>query len=180
MNGELRGLLLDFDGTIAETERFGQRVAYNAAFSELALDWNWDETLYGELLNVAGGKERLRYFLQQYRPDLLEAAGVTDLIAKIHQAKIRHFAKIAPAIPLRPGVARLIREARAAGIKIAIVTTASRAGVEALLGQDAALAAMVDLIAANESVERKKPAPDVYLWALERLGLLAEDCCQPS
>src|SRR5664279_6387643 len=65
---ELRGLLLDFDGTIAETERFGHRVAYNCAFAEMGLGWTWDESLYGELLRVAGGKERVRSFIERHHP----------------------------------------------------------------------------------------------------------------
>ena len=176
MKDELRGILLDFDGTIAETERFGQRIAYNQAFAELGLDWTWDEALYGDLLSVAGGKERLRYYLERYRPELLEDAITSGLIIEIHRAKIRHFAKIAPTIPLRPGLLRLVREANAAGVMVAIATTASKPGVEALLAQDQTLPAMITLIAANEAVERKKPAPDVYLWALDRLGLAAADC----
>jgi HAD superfamily hydrolase (TIGR01509 family) len=172
----LRGLFLDFDGTIAETERFGQRVAYNRAFAELGLDWFWDEALYGDLLAVAGGKERLRFYLESHRPELLDGAIAAGLIGEIHQAKIRHFAEIAPAIPLRPGLLRLVREANAAGVKVAIATTASQPGVEALLSQDRDLPAMIDLIAANEAVERKKPEPDIYVWALTRLGLSAADC----
>ena len=62
MSRELRALLLDFDGTVAETERYGHRVAYNQAFAEMKLDWRWDEELYGNLLSVAGGKERLRHY----------------------------------------------------------------------------------------------------------------------
>lgn len=176
MKRELRGLMFDFDGTIAETERFGQRVAYNRAFRELGLDWNWDEDLYGDLLSVAGGKERLRYYLERYHPDLPHAAPASGLIADIHQAKIRHFATIAPTIPLRPGVFRLMQEAHAAGVAIVIATTASKPGVEALLGQHENLPEIVTLIAANEAVDRKKPEPDIYLWALERLGLVAADC----
>ncbi len=176
MTGKLRGLIFDFDGTIADTERFGHRVAYNRAFAELGLDWEWDESTYGELLSVAGGKERLRYFLKKYHPKQQDEVIASELIAEVHRAKIRHFAEIAPTIPLRPGWLRLVREARAAGVVVAIATTASKAGVEALLSQDPALPAMIGLIAANEAVERKKPSPDVYVWALERLGLKADDC----
>jgi HAD superfamily hydrolase (TIGR01509 family) len=177
MNGELRGLLLDFDGTIAETERFGHRPAYNQAFAELGLDWEWTEALYGELLEVAGGKERLRHYIEKYRPDAApDGDAAARLIADIYRAKTRHFTRIAPTIPLRPGVLRLLREAQAAGVAIAIATTGSTAGVEALLGQTPELSALVGLIAANEAVDRKKPAPDVYLWALDRLGLEAGAC----
>jgi HAD superfamily hydrolase (TIGR01509 family) len=176
MTRMLRGLFFDFDGTIAETERVGHRVAYNRAFGDLGVDWSWDEQLYGDLLSVAGGKERLRYYLTKYRPGLLNDAIASGLIADIHRAKIRHFATIAPTIPLRPGVMRLMREAHAVGVAIVIATTASKPGVEALLRQHEALPAIVDMIAANEAVERKKPAPDIYLWALEQMGLAAAEC----
>jgi HAD superfamily hydrolase (TIGR01509 family) len=173
---ELRGLLLDFDGTVAETERYGHRVAYNQAFAEMKLDWRWDEELYGRLLSVAGGKERLRHYLARYRPKLLEKVVRSGLIEKIHDAKSRHFAALAASIPLRPGVLRLVREARAASLAIAITTTASELGVGAFLAENQELPSMIDLIAGSEAVERKKPAPDVYLWALDRLGLAAGNC----
>jgi HAD superfamily hydrolase (TIGR01509 family) len=175
MTAEFRGLLFDFDGTVAETERHGQRVAYNQAFAALGLDWHWDEELYRDLLSVAGGGQRLRYYLARYRPELAEQPATAGLIARIHQEKIRHFSAIASAIPFRPGIRRLIAEADHAGLAVAIVTTASRPGVEALLGQDPATARRVSLIAGNEVVERKKPAPDAYLWALDRLGLAPDE-----
>ena len=176
MNRELRALLLDFDGTVAESERYGHRVAYNEAFAEMKLDWRWDEELYGNLLSVTGGKERLRHYLARYRPELLDNVFSSGLIEKIHQAKVRHFARVAATIPLRPGVLRLLREARAAGVAIAITTTASELGVRALFVQNQELPGLIDLIAGSEAVERKKPAPDVYLWALARLGLAAGNC----
>lgn len=176
MPGELRGLLLDFDGTVAETERFGHRVAYNRAFAELGLGWTWDESLYGKLLRVAGGKERLRFYIEHHQPQLLDDALTSSLVPRIHEAKIRHFAQLAPIIALRHGVLRLLREASNAGIRIVIATTAAKPGVEALLAQEPALPGMVTLIAASDAVERKKPAPDVYLWALERLRLSADEC----
>lgn len=125
---------------------------------------------------MAGGKERLHYYLERCRPELLDDAIASGRIVKVHQAKIRQFAKIAPMIPLRPGLLRLVREAHAAGVLIAIATTASKPGVEALLSQDPTLSSMISLIAANEAVEREKPEPDVYLWALDRLGLEPADC----
>lgn len=172
----MRGLLLDFDGTIAETERFGHRVAYNRAFAELGLDWDWDERLYGELLAVAGGNERIRAYLRRYRPEVADADGTPALIAAVYRAKIRHFARIAGTVAIRPGVLRLLREAHAAGVRIAIATTAARQGVEAVLRPQTELWATIDLIAASENAARKKPAPDVYLWALDQLGLDAAAC----
>ena len=172
----MKGLLLDFDGTIADTERHGHRVAYNRAFAELRLDWTWDDALYGELLAVAGGKERLRHYLERYRPALLEEALATGLIPRIHETKGRHFAQLSASIPLRPGILRLLREAHAAGIAIAIATTAQRSGFEALLGHFAGMRELIGVIAADDAAERKKPEPDVYLVALERLGMQARDC----
>ena len=115
MVDRLRGIIFDFDGTIAETERFGHRSAYNCAFSELGLEWNWSEEIYGDLLSVAGGKERLLYYLERYHPERLSDASTSDLIIEIHRAKIKHFAKIAPTIPFRPGLLRLVQESNVAG-----------------------------------------------------------------
>jgi HAD superfamily hydrolase (TIGR01509 family) len=176
MTRDLRGLLFDFDGTIAETERHAHRVAYNLAFAEHGLDWHWDEVLYGELLSVTGGRERLRHYIGQAHPRLLDAGDVSGLIADLYISKARHFAAIAPTIPLRTGVRRLMHEAHAAGVVIAIVTTARRVGVEAVLEQDATLLPMVSVMADGDVVERKKPAPDVYVRALDQLALRPEQC----
>ena len=177
INGRrLRGVFLDFDGTIAETERHGHRIAYNHAFTDLSLDWTWNEELYADLLTVAGGKERLRYYLERYRPRLPAGTLAEDLVIALYRAKVRNFARIAPSIPFRPGIKRLLREVHDAGCRVAIVTTGSQPGVEALLAQDETLPPQIDLIAANEAVERKKPAPDIYQWALDRLGLDVGEC----
>jgi HAD superfamily hydrolase (TIGR01509 family) len=176
MLGPLRGIFLDFDGTIAETERWGHRPAYNRAFAELGLDWDWTEALYGELLAIAGGRERLRHYLKHYRAEVFDDEAAAILISELYRAKVRFFASMAPTIPLRPGLLRLVREAHAAGVVVAIATTSSKAGVEALLSQTPGLSAMIGLIAGGEAVERKKPSPDIYLWALERLGLDAGEC----
>jgi HAD superfamily hydrolase (TIGR01509 family) len=174
---ELRALLFDFDGTIAETERYGHRVAYNRAFEELGLDWEWDEALYGELLSIAGGKERVRHYVERYGAGVpAGAGGVAELAERVHRVKAEHFGSLAPAIPLRPGIERVALEARAAGLTIAIVTTALQAGVEAVLDAHPPLAQAVGLIAAGDVVADKKPAPDIYFWALERLQLSAGEC----
>jgi len=170
------GLLLDFDGTIAETERFGHRVAYNEAFAELGLPWHWDEALYGELLAVAGGKERLAFYLRRYREERLSADSLEEFVRRIYAVKQRRFAALAATIPLRPGVRRLVREARAAGLRLAIVTTASPEGVRALLRHHPDVLSAFDLIAAGDVVARKKPAADIYRWALERLALEPRAC----
>lgn len=176
MNDGLRALVFDFDGTIAETERSGHRVAYNRAFREARLDWHWDEARYHQLLAIAGGRERLRYFIEHDRPPMPRAFDVESLIRDIHEKKTRHFAAIAAAIPFRPGVQRLIYEAHLAGLRVAIATTASKSGVDALLAQDSAIVAMIEIIGSAESVDRKKPEPDVYTWVLDRLQVPASAC----
>jgi HAD superfamily hydrolase (TIGR01509 family) len=172
----LDALLFDFDGTIAETERFGHRVAYNAAFAAFGLDWVWDEARYGELLAVGGGKERIaRYLAEEPRAD----GGPPDLaalIAALHERKQQIFGTLAGSIAFRPGIARIVREAQAAGTTLAIVTTAARTGVDAVLSRDPQLRDAFALIAAGDVVPHKKPAPDIYRYALEQLGLDAGAC----
>lgn len=170
---ELAALILDFDGTIAETERDGHRVAYNRAFTDARASWTWDVPTYGALLAIAGGKERLTAFLIRERPDIVEPERST-LVALLHEAKRHHFDRLAGELAFRPGVVRLVAEARAAGIRCAIATTAAPSGVDALLRRDPVFAASFEVIVAGDMVPHKKPAPDIYLLALERLGIDAE------
>ncbi len=173
-----KAILFDFDGTIAETERLGHRVAYNEAFAQSGLDWVWDDALYGELLAVGGGKERIALYLDRYRSDG-SAYGDGDrpgFIAALHARKQRIFDTLVDRIAFRPGVQRLVREAHAAGIRLGIATTAAAAGVDALLARDPEFRDAFDVIAAGDVVPHKKPAPDIYLYALERLGVTARQC----
>jgi HAD superfamily hydrolase (TIGR01509 family) len=172
----LDAILFDFDGTIAETERLGHRVAYNAAFAQLGLDFTWDTKLYGELLAVGGGKERIAHYLDRYRNGGQEYGNRAELIAALHERKQKIFGALAGSIAVRPGIRRVVREARAAGLRLAIVTTAARSGVDAVLDRDPGLRAAFDLIAAGDIVARKKPAPDIYAHVLAELGAQAAHC----
>lgn len=176
----LQALLFDVDGTLADTERDGHRVAFNLAFREAGLDWEWDAALYGELLAVTGGKERIRFYLENYNRDFEVSADLDEFIAALHQAKTAHYTRLLAAgrIPLRPGVERLLHEARAAGLRLAIATTTTPANVEALLLHTLGAESLdwFEVIAAGDIVPAKKPAPDIYNYALEKLGLDPSEC----
>jgi beta-phosphoglucomutase-like phosphatase (HAD superfamily) len=176
----LQAIIFDVDGTLAETERDGHRPAFNAAFKEYGLDWDWDVPLYGELLAVTGGKERMRAFCAKYRPEFLARPDADTLIAELHQAKTRHYVAFMERgeIPPRPGVVRLIRELNAAGIRVAIATTTTPANVDALLAHTLheLPPGIFEVIGAGDIVPAKKPAPDIYTWVLRELGLPASAC----
>jgi beta-phosphoglucomutase-like phosphatase (HAD superfamily) len=179
-NGPLRAVLFDVDGTLADTERDGHRPAFNAAFGELGLGWDWGVELYGELLAITGGKERIRHYMEKHAPDELSRHELDSWIASLHKIKTRHYVNMLEngKIPLRPGVARLIQNLRDEGIKIAIATTTTPENVTSLLkstlGEDSP--GWFDVIGAGDIVPGKKPAPDIYHWVLEQLGLPASQC----
>ena len=176
----LEAVIFDVDGTLADTERDGHRLAFNKAFADAGLDWHWDVECYGKLLAITGGKERIRHYVEQYVPASLPEPGRAAAIAAIHQAKTRYFVDLLAqgGIPLRPGVARLIQELKASGVRMAIATTTTPQNVTALLtatlGEESL--AWFEVIGAGDVVPHKKPAPDIYLWVLEQMQLQPSQC----
>lgn len=180
MREPLQALLFDVDGTLADTERDGHRVAFNLAFRDAGLDWEWDVALYGELLAVTGGKERIRHYLDHFHPGFEAPADRDDFIAGLHRAKTAHYTALLAEgrIPLRSGVERLLSEARRAGLRLAIATTTTPANVEGLLTHTLGAGSpdWFEVIAAGDVVPAKKPAPDIYDYALREMGLPPEAC----
>jgi HAD superfamily hydrolase (TIGR01509 family) len=175
----LEALLFDVDGTLADTEDT-HRVAFNAAFAEAGLDWFWDEGLYAQLLRVTGGKERIRHFIEAHVPSFRPDSDLDVFIAGLHREKTRLYVEMLARgeVALRPGVERLIREARDQGLRLAIATTTTPDNVYSLLQHSfrTDATAWFELIAAADAAPLKKPAPDVYHYALDRLRLPAERC----
>jgi beta-phosphoglucomutase-like phosphatase (HAD superfamily) len=179
-HNKLQAVLFDVDGTLADTEQDGHRLAFNAAFKQFNLDWDWDIDLYGELLQITGGKERIRYFMERHVPGALNKSDLNDWIASLHKTKTKYFESLMEhgKIPLRPGVARLIHELRQEKIKLAIATTTTMENVTALLKSTLGEESIdwFDVIGAGDIVPMKKPAPDIYHWVLNQLKLTAQQC----
>jgi HAD superfamily hydrolase (TIGR01509 family) len=173
----MRALLWDVDGTLAETERDGHRVAFNRAFEAFGLPWRWDVDRYGQLLRVMGGRERLLHDMAGRHDAPSSADERLALATRLHQRKNAFYAELLGegAIALRAGVAELMVECRARGVRMGIATTTSRANVEALLVRHlgAQAQAWFDAVVCGEDVRRKKPDPEVYALALRALGIAA-------
>lgn len=183
----LQALVFDVDGTLAETEEL-HRKAFNQAFADASLEWIWNRECYRELLAVSGGKERIRHYIKTTLPGFrypgapsqADDKHLMEWIAALHKAKTAHYSGMIAAgeIELRPGVARLIHEARDNGLRLAIATTTSMANITALfdatLGREAL--SWFEVIGAAEQAPMKKPDPSVYLWVLQQLQLPAAAC----
>lgn len=178
---KLRGLIFDVDGTLADTESV-HRDAFNHAFAELGVDWHWDEALYTELLDISGGKERIAFYWAQVHPDVkaLDGQAMQETISRIHELKTAYYESRINSgeVALRPGVLALIREAQAAGMRLAIATTTSPVNVTALLRAAMGPDWRQSFVAIGDASTApvKKPHPQVYLQMVAALQLQPQQC----
>jgi HAD superfamily hydrolase (TIGR01509 family) len=172
-------VLFDVDGTLAETERDGHRVAFNQAFEAAGVAWRWDEAYYGELLAVAGGRERLLHDMARQATAPADETARQVLAAQLHRLKNECYARIVREgrLPLRPGIVELMADCERAAVVMGIATTTTGANVDALLGLNLGPAwrERFAVVASAEEAPRKKPDPQVYQLALSALGRSAHE-----
>jgi haloacid dehalogenase superfamily, subfamily IA, variant 3 with third motif having DD or ED len=170
----MEALIFDCDGVLVDTERDGHRVAFNRAFAALGLPFEWSVEEYGELLKIAGGKERMRSYFDQNRWPV-EAADRDALIKRLHQLKTDYFIQLIESgeLPVRSGINRIVDEAYAAGVRLAVCSTSNERAVIGVVKRLLGLERYAKFagIFAGDVVSRKKPDPAIYLLALERLQL---------
>ena len=176
-----RALVLDCDGVLADTERYGHLVAFNQMFAEFGLPVRWSVEDYKEKVRIGGGKERLASLLT---PEFVAAAGLPAdaagqqaAVAAWHRRKTEIYTELVAsgAVPPRAGIARIVAEALAAGWPVAVASTSAEPSVRVTLERSVGMenARAVEVFA-GDIVPRKKPAPDIYLLALDSLGLPAD------
>jgi HAD superfamily hydrolase (TIGR01509 family) len=174
---KLEALIFDLDGTLVDTEEL-HRQSYNQTFLDFGFGWSWSQDSYAELLTVSGGEARIARYLDL--ADLLpaEKTRLRRLIPAVHRQKTRLYGELIESngIHPRPGAARLIEEAKRAGVSMGVVASSAAANVDALLtsafGRDARNAMMATVSA--DVVSRKKPAPDIYELVLTMLRASAD------
>ena len=175
----MTALIFDCDGVLADTERDGHLPAFNAMFAEMGLPVAWSEEEYGRLLAIGGGKERMASLLTpafvsaNRLPD--DPEGQAAELARWHRRKTEIYTEMVRRgeLPARPGIARIVGDALDAGWTLAVCSTSAEASVRAILDHVAGPtnAARFALVLAGDVVPRKKPAPDIYLLAVERLAV---------
>ncbi|HEX9807818.1 MAG TPA: HAD-IA family hydrolase [Alteraurantiacibacter sp.] len=178
----LKALIFDCDGVLVDTERDGHRVGFNRAFAAFGIDAEWSVELYAKLLQVAGGKERMRAYFDEFgwpEDKVAEHGGRDELIKALHAKKTEITAALVGegGLPLRPGIVRIVDEAIAAGVRLGVCTTSNPKFIDAVLdlfGSDRK--AKFEFVHAGDCVSKKKPDPEIYELAKRSLGLPAHEC----
>lgn len=175
---KIKAVFFDQDGVIIDTERDGHRVAFNQTFKDFGYDFEWDVEYYHELLQVAGGKERMKHHLRTQGFGVeVKPEEVDDLIIKMHKHKTSVFVGLIESgdLPLRPGVKRLMKEVNDAGLILGICTTSNERAAQAVVG-GMLKEIKFDFVLAGDIVDNKKPDPEIYNLALEKTGVKPEEC----
>lgn len=170
----IKALIFDCDGVLVDTERDAHRVGFNLAFREFGITAEWDVDLYGKLLLVSGGKERMRAYFDEYGwpDDAATQAQRDELILALHQTKTRITSELVSGLPVRPGILRIIDEAMAAGVRLGVCTTSNPKFIDAVLDLfGPQRKAAFEFVHAGDVVSRKKPDPEIYELAKQSLGI---------
>jgi HAD superfamily hydrolase (TIGR01509 family) len=173
----IKAVFFDQDGVIIDTERDGHRVSFNMTFKEFGFTDEWDVEYYHELLQVGGGKERMKQHWRTRgfsRP--MSEEEIDNLVKEMHKRKTALFVELIETgkLPLRPGLHRFMKEAMDAGLKIAICTTSNEQAAKAIT-EKVLSDIKFDLVLAGDVVNKKKPDPEIYNLALSNLGLRPEE-----
>lgn len=175
----MEALIFDCDGVLVDTERDGHRIAFNMAFANKGIDVVWSIEEYKKLLKVAGGKERMKYYFDENGWPA-QFTDQEELIFSLHKQKTQFFMQLieSGALPLRPGIKRIVDEAIVHNLKLAVCSTSNeksvRLIVKLLLGKKRA--SNFQAILAGDIVTRKKPDPEIYNLCIEKLNINPQDC----
>ncbi len=176
---KLKALIWDCDGVLAETEKDGHRVAFNRIFEDEGWGIQWDVARYGEMLKVAGGKERMKAQIAEPGFELPRDVGdVTEYVKGLHKRKTDLYMELVEQgkLPIRPGVKRIMREAHDAGLRLAIASTSNVRGVTLIarqMGEE--IFGWIEHICAGDMARMKKPDPEIYNLAIEKLGISPDE-----
>ncbi len=176
---KLKGIIFDVDGTIADTEEI-HRQAFNHTFKEHDINWHWSEDEYREILLISGGKERFRKFLKEDEELKSKINDHEEFVLELHKCKSKHYRKLlkSDGIQFRPGVIRLINEAREQGIQVGVATSSCMANLRTLFKKILNIEPneLFNSIVTSDTVQEKKPSPAAYQCVLSGLGLDAKHC----
>jgi HAD superfamily hydrolase (TIGR01509 family) len=174
---KIKAVFFDQDGVIIDTERDGHRVSFNMTFKEFGFTDEWSVEYYHELLQIAGGKERMKHHWKTkgFSKPLTEAK-IDELVKEMHKRKTTLFVELIESgkLPLRPGIHRFMKEAMEAGLKIAVCTTSNEKAAKAITEQILSNIKF-EIVLAGDVVEKKKPDPEIYNLALSKLGLQPDE-----
>lgn len=173
----LKAIFFDMDGTIIDTEKDGHRVAFNEAFARIGIKAVWDVSEYHKLLQIAGGKERMKFYFQEEGKEFFPAGkSIDEFVQQLHLLKTEIFVSLIESgkLPLRPGIKRIMKEANEKGIVVGICTTSNEKAVNTII-KSLLSDVKIDLILAGDIVTKKKPDPEIYLLALEKTGFSPDE-----